>query len=210
MTVTTRYKVGPRIAVFGDSVSKVVVDTHTQRWPNLVAAAFYALGYRPSLWNWAVSGAASSYFGNVYRTTITQANCNKYKPEIVLIELGTNDLQGLGGSAALTSYLGYIAADAKSANPTARLIMCSCVRKYGDATYDANLAEYNSAIEAAATAAGAVYADIYNAYTGSAGDEATYCADGIHPSVAGHIKIYDVVWAAITGQSWHTASYGRR
>lgn len=213
---TTRYKAGPRIGVVGDSVARIGVTSPAQRWPNLVCAAFVASGYRPALWNWGVSGQASGYFGDTYRIDLNQVNLNAVQPDILIIELGTNDCQALIATATMQANLANIVADAKLANPNVKLIMLNCTYKFSDATYQTNApASYNPAIAASATAAGAILVDLYNVYAvykGSAlvdGDLATYTFDGIHPNILGHTLIAVAVQTAIASVGLVSAKYGR-
>lgn len=209
----TRSKPGPRIAVIGDSVSRVVVTAPSYRWPNLLAAEFGAEGYAPSLWNWGVSGQASVFFAETYLTERITGPFTAVKPDILFVELGTNDLQGFnGGDATLTSArlqtnIGTIITAAQAANASVRVLVCNLVHKMSDAAYDANVAEYNAATVAAAAAGGAIAGDIYNAY--GYADRFTHTADFIHPNDTGHAAIAAVLWAAIQAANWHTASYPR-
>lgn len=209
----TRISPGPRIAVIGDSVSRVVVTAPSYRWPNLLAAEFVASGYAPSLWNWAVSGQTSVWFAETYLAERVTAPFAAVKPDILFVELGTNDLQVYNAgtltytAARLQTNIETIITAAQAANASVRVLVCNLVHKMNDAAYDANVAEYNAATVAAATIGGALAGDIYNAY--SYDDRNTHTADFIHPNDTGHAAIAAVLWPVIQAASWHTADYPR-
>lgn len=209
----TRFFAGPRIAVIGDSVSRYSTTAAANRWPNLLTAEFAALGYAPSLWNWGVSGQTSVWFAETYPAERLTGPFAAVKPDVLFVELGTNDLQVFNdGSVTYTSSrlqanIEAIIAAAQAANTSVRVMVCNLVHKMNDAAYDANVAEYNAATVAAAAAGGGIAGDIYNAY--SYDDRFTHTADFIHPNDTGHAAIAAVLWSVMQAANWHTYNYTR-
>lgn len=204
---------GPRIAIIGDSTSKYLVADAESLYANRIATTFRSWGYAPALWNWAVSGQTSVYFAETNLAERIIAPFTVCRPQLLILAVGTNDLQTYnGGNAAYTperlrANILTIIDQAVAVSAGVHVIICNLIHKMGDAAYDAEVAAWNVAVTVVAAARNGQVADIYNAY--SYADRNTHTADWIHPNEVGHLAIHDVIQAIIVAQGWGTEKYAR-
>jgi lysophospholipase L1-like esterase len=124
------------------------------------------------------------------------------KPHIVLLKIGTNDINGNDNIAnaptRLASLIDQICKDA----PNALLVVSAIIATTNDGTNN-NVRAYNTAIKAKAEAAAAagkhvVFVDNYQAFTANSNYKTALMADGLHPNTAGYVVLGDSFYSAIS------------
>jgi len=130
------------------------------------------------------------------------------KPHIVLLKIGTNDINGNDDIAnapnRLASLIDQITKDA----PSALLVVSAIIPTTTDAT-NQRVQAYNTAIKAKADAAATagkhvVFVDNYQAFAQNASFKTALMADNLHPNSAGYVVLgksfYSVVSALLPAQ----------
>jgi len=126
---------------------------------------------------------------------------NSSKPHIVLLKIGTNDINGndniSNAPTRLANLIDQICEDA----PNALLVVSAIIPTTNDGTNN-NVRNYNTAIKEKAEAAAAsgkhvLWVDNYEAFAENPSYKTAYMADGLHPNSAGHAVLgqsfYDVI-----------------
>lgn len=202
-----------RIACVGDSIT---AGSGT-RDPELAAYPSHLqrlLGPMFRVRNFGVSGAtALGVSDNPYHKTQAFADAQAYKPDIVVLMLGTNDSKhpnpgSLGSEDAvnnwaskdrfLADYTALLAAF-KAANPDVRLYVCPPVPAYPGrwGITDRTIRdEIGPLVRQAASATGATVLDLYAALSG----KPELFPDTVHPNEAGAIAIAENVYTGLTGK----------
>ena len=112
------------------------------------------------------------------------------KPHIVLLKIGTNDINGNDNISnapnRLASLIDQICKDA----PNALLVVSAIIPTTDDGT-NGNVRAYNTAIKAKAEAAAAtgkhvLFVDNYDAFAQNSSYKTALMADGLHPNTAGY------------------------
>ena len=121
------------------------------------------------------------------------------KPNIVLLKIGTNDVNGSGASSAPTGLKNLIDQITKDA-PSALLVVSSIIPIKDDNT-NPKVKTYNATIPTAVNAAAAagkhvVFADSYAAFAADSSWKTKYMSDNLHPNDTGY---------ALLGQTWYGA-----
>ena len=176
----------PTLLVFGDSLSAGYGIRQEDAWPSLLARRLEAQGYPYAVVNASISGETSG--GGAARLGPALA---RFKPAIVVIELGANDgLRGLP-IAQLRSNLAAMIRSCRSAGAQVLLIGMQLPPNYG-ADYTRDFA--------------AVYSELARAhriallpflFEAIAADRAAFQADDLHPTAAAQPRLLDSVWRAL-------------
>jgi lysophospholipase L1-like esterase len=124
-------------------------------------------------------------------------------PHIVLLKIGTNDINGndevTNASNRLASLIDQITKDA----PAALVVVSAIIPTANDAT-NQRVQDYNSAIHDKATAAATtgkhvLFVDNYQAFASSANYKTALMADNLHPNDAGYAVLGKSFYQAIEG-----------
>jgi lysophospholipase L1-like esterase len=123
------------------------------------------------------------------------------KPHIVLLKIGTNDINGndniSNAPTRLANLIDQICEDA----PDALLVVSAIIPTTNDGTNN-NVRNYNTAIKEKAEAAAAsgkhvLWVDNYEAFAENSSYKTAYMADSLHPNTAGYAVLgqsfYDVI-----------------
>jgi lysophospholipase L1-like esterase len=132
---------------------------------------------------------------------ITDKACSTYKPNIVLLMIGTNDiLQNIDLGNAPTR-LGNLMDEIITDAPTALLVVSSIPPCCNDATVQAYNATIPAMVKTRAQAGKHVlFVDAHAAFVKDANYKADYISsDGLHPSTNGYAVIGDLFYGAISG-----------
>lgn len=116
--------------------------------------------------------------------------CGNYSADIAIIAIGINDANDGIYTPAFNTYVQAIINKLKLRNPNINIILC-CPTRPTDATRIANLPEYRTAITTLASDNDCYCCHFENAWAQA--DAATYTADGLHPTSAGHILMYNLL-----------------
>jgi len=123
-------------------------------------------------------------------------------PHIVLLKIGTNDINGNDNIAdapnRLASLIDQICKDA----PNALLVVSAIIPTTNDGTNN-NVRSYNTAIKGKAEAAAAagkhvVFVDNYQAFAQNTNYKTALMADGLHPNTAGYVVLGDSFYGVIS------------
>ncbi len=124
------------------------------------------------------------------------------KPHIVLLKIGTNDINGnddiANAPTRLANLIDQICKDA----PNALLVVSAIIPTTNDGTNN-NVRSYNTAIKAKAEAAAAagkhvVFVDNYQAFAQNSSYKTALMADGLHPNTAGYVVLGDSFYGVIS------------
>jgi lysophospholipase L1-like esterase len=130
------------------------------------------------------------------------AAMNTYKPNIITLMIGTNDVNIQLDLANAPARLANLVDLIVGTDPTVLLVLAQIVPTQDDAT-NAHVITYNAAIpQIVSTRAAAgkhvVLVDMYSAFTADASFKTDYMADTLHPNDAGHAVLGDV-WYGVLG-----------
>jgi lysophospholipase L1-like esterase len=123
------------------------------------------------------------------------------KPHIVLLKIGTNDINGnddiANAPTRLANLIDQICKDA----PNALLVVSAIIPTTNDGTNN-NVRSYNTAIEQKAEAAAAsgkhvVFVDNYQAFAQNTNYKTALMSDGLHPNTAGYVVLGDSFYGVI-------------
>jgi len=124
------------------------------------------------------------------------------KPHIVLLKIGTNDINGndniSNAPTRLANLIDQICTDA----PNALLVVSAIIPTTNDGTNN-NVRNYNTAIKEKAEAAAAagkhvVFVDNYQAFAENSNYKTALMADGLHPNTAGYVVLGDSFYGVIS------------
>jgi GDSL-like lipase/acylhydrolase family protein len=125
-----------------------------------------------------------------------------YKPHIVLLMIGTNDVDT--GETTIPTRLGTLMDSILAADPNLLLVVAQIVpqQRATPDTLNTQVQAYNAAIPSLVkTRADAgkhvAMVDMYNAFAQNANYSAAYLADRLHPNAAGYSVMADTWYAAI-------------
>jgi hypothetical protein len=135
---------------------------------------------------------------------ITNSALTNYKPHIVLLMIGTNDINvGSPQPAADATRLGTLMDDITSRSPNTLLVVASIIPSKNDGT-NSNFQKYNAAIpDLVDTRAKAgkhvVFIDNYKIFSSNSNYKTALLADNLHPNTAGYVVLgkafYDLISA---------------
>ena len=130
---------------------------------------------------------------------ITQNALQNYQPHIVLLMIGTNDINGNVDINNAPNRLANLVDDITTRAPDALLIVAAIIPTTNDGT-NAKVEPYNAAMEAlveerASTGKHVVFLDNYAAFRSNPNYKTALMADGLHPNTAG----YEVLGQAFYG-----------
>lgn len=130
---------------------------------------------------------------------IADNRLSTYKPDIVLLKIGTNDVNGTGSSGAPNGLKNLIDQITKDV-PSALLVVSSIIPITNDST-NQRVKTYNATIPTTVDAAAAagkhvIFVDAYAAFVADASWKTKYMADSLHPNDPGY---------ALLGQTWYAA-----
>jgi lysophospholipase L1-like esterase len=133
--------------------------------------------------------------------TITDNAISTYHPNIVLLMIGTNDLNDNIDVANAPSRLGKLIDEIIADAPSA-LVVVSTIIPIGAPNADQRTQTYNAAIPSlvntrAAAGKHVVLVDTYAAFTKDASYQTTLKADGLHPNTAGYVILGQSFYGAI-------------
>ena len=132
--------------------------------------------------------------------TLTDTAISTYHPNIVLLMIGTNDLNGNIDVANAPTRLGQLIDEISSDAPAALLVVATII-PIGAPNADQKVQTYNAAIPGlvntrAAAGKHVVLLDNYAAFAANPNYQTALKADGLHPNSAGYV---------ILGQSFYSA-----
>jgi lysophospholipase L1-like esterase len=131
---------------------------------------------------------------------------NTYKPNIITLMIGTNDVNIQLDLANAPTRLANLVDLILSTDPNVLLVLAQIVPTQDDGT-NANVMTYNAAmpqIVSTRAAAGKhiVLVDMYSAFVADANFKTDYMSDSLHPNDAGHAVMGDV-WYGVLGPLLH-------
>lgn len=175
---------GGTIVVLGDSISAGYgLENPARGWVGLLAERIKAAGYRCELVNASISGEISA--GGRARVDALLA---RYKPSILILELGANDgLRGLA-PALMQANLGDIIGRARLAGAKTLLLGMRIPPNYGK--------RYNDLFEAAFAAAAQQHGADFSPFLleGVGGHDQLMQPDGLHPNADAQPILMQRVW----------------
>jgi lysophospholipase L1-like esterase len=129
---------------------------------------------------------------------ITDNALSSYKPNIVLLMIGTNDINGNIDTANAPTRLGNLIDDITTKAPSALLVVASIIPSKTDGT-NTNFQKYNAAIPGlvdtrAKAGKHVVFLDNYKVFSANASYKTAWMYDNLHPNDAGYVAL---------GQSWY-------
>lgn len=138
-----------------------------------------------------------SQIANVIDSAISSS-----KPHIVLLKIGTNDINGNDNIATAPTRLANLIDQICKDAPNALLVVSAIIATNNDGTNN-NVRAYNTAIKQKAEAAAAagkhvVFLDNYQAFTANANYKTALMADGLHPNTAGYVVLGDSFYSVIS------------
>jgi len=124
------------------------------------------------------------------------------RPHIVLLKIGTNDINGNDNLANAPTRLANLIDQICDAVPDALLVVSAIVPTTNDGTNN-NVRNYNTAIkekaeEAAAAGKHVFFVDNYQAFAQNSNYKTAYMADGLHPNTAGYAVLGDSFYGVIS------------
>jgi len=174
------------LLVFGDSLSAGYGIRSDEAWPRLLAQRLTAQGYPYTVVNASISGETSG--GGASRLPAALA---RFKPAIVIIELGANDgLRGLP-LTQLRDNLAAMIRMSRAAGAKVLLVGIELPPNYGS--------DYTRSFAA-------VYADLGRRqrvallpflFEGMGTERDAFQADGLHPTASAQPRLLDNVWRSL-------------
>jgi lysophospholipase L1-like esterase len=124
------------------------------------------------------------------------------RPHIVLLKIGTNDINGNDNIANAPTRLANLIDQICDNAPDALLVVSAIVPTTNDGTNN-NVRNYNTAIkqkaeEAAAAGKHVVFVDNYQAFAQNSNYKTAYMADSLHPNTAGYVVLGDSFYSVIS------------
>lgn len=178
----------------GDSITWTLVTKGADLYASRITTAISS-NYAPIRHiNKGIGGATSTELvDNLYWSTT-------FTPDLVTVGIGMNDSANQGVAVATyQTNLEKIVDALKSRNPEVHIILCKPGRTT-DGTRTPYIQAYRDAMATVATNKNVSICNFDTAWT--AGEDATYLQDGIHPNSAGHAKLYDVLWPIVQKGAW--------
>ncbi|MBN2574048.1 MAG: hypothetical protein JXP73_05735 [Deltaproteobacteria bacterium] len=133
--------------------------------------------------------------------TVTNNALANYKPHIVLLMIGTNDINGNVDTANAPTRLGKLMDDILSRAPDSLLVVASIIPSKNDGT-NTNFQKYNAAIPGlvdtrAKAGKHVVFLDNYKAFSSNANYKTALLADNLHPNSAGYAVLGQAFYGVI-------------
>jgi lysophospholipase L1-like esterase len=124
------------------------------------------------------------------------------KPHVVLLKIGTNDINGNDDIANAPTRLAKLIDQICKDAPDALLVVSAIIPTTNDGTNN-NVRSYNTAIKQKAEAAAAagkhvVFVDNYQAFAQNSSYKTALMADGLHPNTAGYVVLGGSFYGAIS------------
>jgi lysophospholipase L1-like esterase len=124
------------------------------------------------------------------------------KPHIILLKIGTNDINGNDNIADAPNRLANLIDQICQDAPNALLVVSAIIPTTNDGTNN-NVRSYNTAIKAKAEAAATagkhvVFVDNYQAFAQNSNYKTALMADGLHPNTAGYVVLGDSFYGVIS------------
>jgi lysophospholipase L1-like esterase len=124
------------------------------------------------------------------------------KPHIVLLKIGTNDINGNDNIANAPTRLANLIDQICEDAPNALLVVSAIIPTTNDGTNN-NVKAYNTAIKekaeaAAATGKHVVFVDNYQAFAQNSNYKTALMADSLHPNTAGYVVLGDSFYGVIS------------
>jgi hypothetical protein len=124
------------------------------------------------------------------------------KPHIVLLKIGTNDINGNDNIANAPTRLANLIDQICKDAPNALLVVSAIIPTNNDGTNN-NVRSYNTAIKEKAEAAAAagkhvVFLDNYQTFSANSNYKTALMADGLHPNTAGYVVLGDSFYGVIS------------
>jgi len=124
------------------------------------------------------------------------------KPHIVLLKIGTNDINGNDNIANAPTRLANLIDQICKDAPNALLVVSAIIPTTNDGTNN-NVRAYNTAIKEKAEAAAktgkhVVFVDNYQAFAANSNYKTALMADGLHPNTAGYVVLGDSFYSVIS------------
>ena len=186
MSICASSHAAQTLLVFGDSLSAGLGITQAQSWPALLAERLREQHYPYQVVNASISGETTS--GGLARLPATLA---RFKPALVIIELGANDgLRGLP-LTEMRSNLDTMIRQCQARRVKVLLIGMRLPPNYGS-DYTKGFAD--SYAELARKRHAALLPFLFE---GFAEDRAAFQADGLHPTAALQPRMLDNVWRVL-------------
>lgn len=126
-----------------------------------------------------------------------------YHPHIILLMIGTNDINGNMDVGNAPNRLGQLLDEIHSVDPEVFVVLGQIVPSQSDGTNQA-IASYNAAIPALVAARREqgrhiTLVDMYSAFSDNPNYKQAWLGDNLHPNEAGYAKMAQVWYAAIEG-----------
>jgi lysophospholipase L1-like esterase len=124
---------------------------------------------------------------------ITQNALSSYSPHIVLLMIGTNDINGNIDQAGAPTRLANLMDDILTRAPAALLVVASIIPSKTDGT-NTNFQKYNAAIPGlvdtrAKAGKHIVFVDNYKVFSANASYKTAWMYDNLHPNDAGYVAL---------------------
>lgn len=124
-----------------------------------------------------------------------------YKPNIILLMIGTNDINGNIDTGTAPNRLGELLDEIHSVDPKVLVVLAQIVPTQSDGTNQA-VRNYNAAFpdlvsERNAQGHHIMLVDMYGAFTANANYKQEWFGDNLHPNEAGYAKMAEVWYGAI-------------
>ena len=124
---------------------------------------------------------------------ITQNALSSYSPHIVLLMIGTNDINGNIDQAGAPTRLANLMDDILTRAPAALLVVASIIPSKTDGT-NTNFQKYNAAIPGlvdtrAKAGKHIVFVDNYKVFSDNASYKTAWMYDNLHPNDAGYVAL---------------------
>ena len=133
---------------------------------------------------------------------LVDAAISMFHPHIVLLHIGTNDINGNIDPANAPTRLGALIDRINNDSPATLVVVAQIIPTTNDGT-NTRISAYNNAIPAqvqqrAAAGKHVILLDMYTVFTSHTDYKTALMSDGLHPSVAGYAAMGDAWYAAIS------------
>jgi lysophospholipase L1-like esterase len=119
------------------------------------------------------------------------------EPDLVTIGIGTNDVVGGISTTQYQTNIGIVIDRLKSQNPNVKIVLCTPPRTL-DSTRNATIQTFRDAMVSIAATKNVNYVRWETAWT-STDDATNINSDNLHPTVAGHLALYNSLLTSVKG-----------